>query len=245
MDPAQVLLVWASTPCETFSRADASNITRGHHHRDHSNPERPPKSDDCRDLKVLKAMEHDYFLPRLQMMVAADRQRGLSYNFLFENPRASLRCRPYMQICAWPRIVQVVRRTVDLCAFGHVYKKGTDLWTSLTSWRPTGTTGDGRCHSRCGQGDFTPTGSFQHFHALGVESTRAVQGKGATAMRNAMPTQLLREILRAASNEGTATQRIVIDLCAGYRSLQEVCRQEGMIYVPVDIRYTGKEVLRL
>jgi len=245
MDPAQVLLVWASTPCETFSRADASNITRGHHHRDHSNPERPPKSDDCRDLKVLKAMEHDYFLPRLQMMVAADRQRGLSYNFLFENPRASLRCRPYMQICAWPRIVQVVRRTVDLCAFGHVYKKGTDLWTSLTSWRPTGTTGDGRCHSRCGQGDFTPTGSFQHFHALGVESTRAVQGKGATAMRNAMPTQLLREILRAASNEGTATQRIVIDLCAGYRSLQEVCMQEGMIYVPVDIRYTGKEVLRL
>ena len=66
-------------------------------------------------------------------------------------------------------------------------------------------------------------------------------------MRNAMPTQLLREILRAASNEGTSTQTIVIDLCAGYQSLQEVCMQEGMIYgvVPVDIRYTGKEVLGL
>ena len=245
IDPAHVLLVWASTPCETFSRADASNISRGFHHRDHQDPERPPKSDDLTDLKVLKAVEHDRFLPRLQMMVAADRQRGLSYNFMFENPRASLRCRPYMQLCAWPRVVEVVHRTVDLCAFGHVYKKGTDLWTSLTNWMPQGSTGNGKCNRACGQGQFTDTGSYQHFHALSVEPHRAVQGKGATAMRNAMPKHLLGEVLRSALMEASPQQNVVIDLCAGYRSLQAVCQAEGLMYVPVDIRYKPTEAVVL
>ena len=124
-------------------------------------------------------------------MVAADRQRGLSYNFMFETPRASFRCRPYMQLCAWPRVVEVVHRTVDLCALGHVYKKDTDLWTSLTNWMPQGSTGDRKCNHACGQGRFTDMGSYQHFHALSVEPHRAVQGKGATAMRNAMLKRLL------------------------------------------------------
>ena len=245
IDPAHVLLVWASTPCETFSRADASNISRGFHHRDHQDPERPPKSDDLTDLKVLKAVEHDRFLPRLQMMVAADRQRGLSYNFMFENPRASLRCRPYMQLCAWPRVVEVVHRTVDLCAFGHVYKKGTDLWTSLTNWMPQGSTGNGKCNRACGQGQFTDMGSYQHFHALSVEPHRAVQGKGATAMRNAMPKHLLGEVLRSALMEASPQQNVVIDLCAGYRSLQAVCQAEGLMYVSVDIRYKPTEAVVL
>ena len=69
-------------------------------------------------------------------MVTADRLRGLHCNFMFENPKASLRHRPYMHLSAWPQVLEVVCQTVDLCAFGHYYKKGTDLWTSLTSWRP-------------------------------------------------------------------------------------------------------------
>ena len=235
--PTQVLLVWASTPCETFSRADPSNITRGNHYRDHSNSEKPPKSNDLSDLKVLKAVEHDRFLPRLQRMVAADRQRGLQYNFVFENPRASLRCRPYMQLCAWPKVVEVVRRTVDLCAFKHVYKKGTDLWTSLTQWFPQGTTGNGRCGQRCSAGEQTATG-YRHYFALGVEPERELQGPGVTARRNHMPEMLLKEVVRAAQAGTRSERRVVIDLCAGYRSLQGICQSEGLIYVPVDIRYS-------
>ena len=237
VDPTNVLLVWASTPCETFSKADPSNITRGNHHRNHGNPERPPKSGDLSDLKVLKAVEHDRFLPRLQMMLAADRQRGLDYNFVFENPRASLRCRPYMQIAAWPRVVEVVRRTVHLCAFGHIYKKATDLWTSLVQWEPRGVTGDGQCHSRCGQGEWHDTG-YRHHYALSVEPEREKQGKGVTARRNHIPAQLLLEVVRVAQQQGRANQRIVIDLCAGYQSVRTVCEQEGLLYIPVDIRYS-------
>ena len=236
LDPTNVLLVWASTPCETFSKADPSNITRNNHHRDHGNPERPPKSGDLSDLKVLKAVEHDRFLPRLQMMVAADRQRGLDYNFVFENPRASLRCRPYMQMAAWPRVVEVVRRTVHLCAFGHIYKKATDLWTSLVQWEPIGVTGDGQCHSRCGQGEWHDKG-YRHHYALSVEPEREKQGKGVTARRNHIPAQLLLEVVRVAQQQGRANQRIVIDLCAGYQSVRAVCEQEGLLYIPVDIRY--------
>ena len=237
LDPTHVLLVWASTPCETFSRADPSNITRGHHYRNHSNPEKPPKSDDLSDLKVQKAVDHDHFLPRLQQMVAADRQRGLQYNFVFENPRASLRCRPYMQMCAWPKVVEVVRRTVDLCAFRHVYKKGTDLWTSLSQWFPCGTTGNGRCGQRCESGEKTEKG-YRHYFALGVEPERELQGPGVTARRNHMPKMLLKEVMRAAQVGAGEQRRVVIDLCAGYRSLKGICEAEGLIYVPVDIRYS-------
>ena len=34
----ELLLVWASPPCQTFSPADYSNISRGHAYRDHTDP---------------------------------------------------------------------------------------------------------------------------------------------------------------------------------------------------------------
>ena len=102
-----------------MSRADASNISRDNHFQNHSEPERPPKSWNIEDPKVRTAIEHDRFLPALMQMVTADRLRGLHYNFMFENPKASLRQRPYMQLSVWPRVLYVVPQTVDLCTFGH------------------------------------------------------------------------------------------------------------------------------
>ena len=134
VQPEEVLLVWASTPCETLSAADPSNSSRGNEHRDHPDPEslRPAKRDRT-DGKAAKAELHGRFLPALMVMAACDRVRGLQYNFLFENPRASLRPRPYMHISTsvWPRVLEVLRRSVHLCAFKHYFKKATDSWTSL------------------------------------------------------------------------------------------------------------------
>ena len=238
VNPKRVLFVWGSPPCTTMSRADPSNTTRDNHYRDHSNPERPPKSWDILDPKVRTAVEHDRFLPTLIQMVTADRQRDLNYNFMFENPQASLRRRPYMQISAWPRVLEVVRQTVDLCAFGHYYRKGTDLWTSLTSWEPKGTTGNGRCQHLCGQGATDPeSGCYRHFFALAVEPKRAKQGPGATAMRQAMPPQLLREVLRVAQLEAPVHQDIVIDICAGNGSMEKPALEAGLHYIGVDIRF--------
>ena len=93
-------------------------------------------------------------------------------------------------------MLEVVRQTVDLCAFGHYYKRGTASWTSLISWRPQGLTEDGRCHQQCGQGEIDPaTGHFLHFVTLSGEPWRANQGKGSGAMRHAMPPALLQEFL--------------------------------------------------
>ena len=38
--------VASSPPCETFSTADASNITRDNFHRDHSKKDKPPRSEE-------------------------------------------------------------------------------------------------------------------------------------------------------------------------------------------------------
>ena len=38
--------VASSPPCETFSAADASNVTRDNFHRDHSKKDKPPRSEE-------------------------------------------------------------------------------------------------------------------------------------------------------------------------------------------------------
>ena len=133
-------------------------------------------------------------------------------------------------------MLEVVRQTVDVCAFGHYYRKGTDLWTSLTSWQPQGLTRDGHCHQQCGQGSIDPiTGKFRHFFALSVEPWRAKQGKGSSDTRHAMPPQLLQEVLRVAQTDAPSHQDVVIDICAGDRSLLQPTRQAGLHYIGVDI----------
>ena len=188
------------------------------------------------DEKAAKAVRHDLFLPRLQLMLAADRLRGLSYNFMFENPRGNLQCRPYMQIAAWPKIVEVVKRTVHLCAWGHPFRKATQLWTGLLDWSPTGSTGNGRCGRQCGQGGPTPTGGWQHFQRMGGQYNDGPTGKGRLAARNALPKELVTEVLQVALKEANPAQRIVIDLCAGFGSLRQPVLAEGLTYVAVDIR---------
>ena len=58
-------------------------------------------------------------------------------------------------------------------------------------------------------------------------------------MRNAMPQMLLEEILQAALAHSSGPQRIVIDLCAGYRSMEKAAIEAGCTYIPIDIRYTN------
>ena len=44
LDPSEILLVWASPDCKTYSRADASNISRGNEYRNHNDPFSHPKT---------------------------------------------------------------------------------------------------------------------------------------------------------------------------------------------------------
>ena len=57
-----------------------------------------------------------------------------------------------------------------------------------------------------------------------------------------MPSALLQELLRVARTDAPAHQDVVIDICAGDRSLLQPSLQAGLHYMGVDIRF-DKEVL--
>jgi hypothetical protein len=233
-DTANVILLWASAPCDTFSPAVASNVGRGPGHgfnsRDFSDPERGP----CCDSKTCKyaqqARLHDKFLPLLQDAVAHARCMGLDFHFVFENPRGSLRRRPYMQLQRWPEVGSVSLRTVDLCAFGLPRRKATDLWTSLPA--PfVGSTGTGRCDQRCADGFWNKTtGCYCHTQPLN-------EYRGPQSGKARMPSDLLREVLVAAASDLTRRDNpVVIDLFAGECSLAPVAAEYGIDCISVDIR---------
>ena len=234
----QVLFVWASPPCRTMSNA-AYNTGRGEGHgynyRDFQDPERGPCCNDesCKYRRM--AIEHDRFLPMLQGMFAADREKGCKYDFAVENPRACLRLRPYAWVCNWPPAVQVELKTVNLCAFDHPAMKPTDLFTSLVDYQPTGRTGSEKCERKCKAGHFTATGSYIHELAFAQEPARDPSGH----MRVAMPSMLLGEVLQEAIDrhgEKDLSELWVVDLFCGFKSMEEPARKKGLNYVGVDIK---------
>ena len=56
-------------------------------------------------------------------------------------------------------------------------------------------------------------------------------------MRHAMPSALLQEVLRVAQTDAPAHRDVVIDICAGDRSLLQPSLQAGLHYVGVDVRF--------
>ena len=59
-----------------------------------------------------------------------------------ENPEGSLARRPYMRSAVREQVVRQV--WVDYCAYGRKDTKPTHIWTSVWSWVPKESTGDGR-----------------------------------------------------------------------------------------------------
>jgi len=231
IDPKDLLIVWASPPCRTFSPADYSNISRNNNFRDHTDPTRPPTRSN--PAKAAIARDHDLLVQRIWEFIDHCRTVGADARCCMENPRGSLACREYMQVGQLPQRIRQV--TVDQCAFGRDYRKATDLWHDVPSWRPSGRTGDGRCHGRCGKG-YVKNGFFRHHKALAMEPIRGPRGRGHTKEKNALPAELLEEfaleVMRTTSNlEG----RVVLDLCAGFQSWAPVAAKLGCKYVAVDV----------
>ena len=138
----------------------------------------------------------------------------------------------------WP---DVLRLTVDYCAFGSVMQKAIDIWTSLKSWKPMGVTGDGRCRGKCGQGSWHADKNgclhFRHNRKLGHQPKDGYTGPGAAAMKNSIPRDLVSEWLEAAQRESHDTdKKVVIDLCCGQQSVRSAVEDRGLIYIGVDIR---------
>ena len=84
----EVLLVWASPPCETYTCLDWTNIWRGCNARDHSDPTKPPRNNDSK--YAVKARRHDAMTENLTHSIVADHAAGDTYDAAVENPLAWL-----------------------------------------------------------------------------------------------------------------------------------------------------------
>ena len=212
-----IVLAWASPPCETFSRANASNISRGHHYRVLQEPVEGAKGDVAR--------QHDRLVQRVKQVLT------IIGTFVMENPACGLEKMWYM--LDW----QNKKKVIELCAFAWPFKKTTNLWTQGLQWQPTGNTSDGRCNEACGQGSVNPlTRRFKHFMALAVDPQRGPRGEQATRMTCGIPTMLIQEILHAMAERQSLGGKVVLDLCSGFQSIRQAVLQTGATYVAVDVK---------
>jgi hypothetical protein len=227
-----ILFIWASPPCNTYSKVGPINVKRGCHYRDHDDPAWPPRIDGSSYGKI--ASEHDKMNSNLtKSLVKVRNEHGV--HFAIENPRGGLRRRPFMNTVELKTAASQI--TVDYCAFQHPYKKQTDIWTSAKEWIPAGITGDGKCHGQCKNGEIdTSTGLFKHYKTIAGCVTKGPTGKRRKMQKAIVPDLLLNELLgKICENNLDNKRRLVIDLFAGNGSLRHATKNQGLEYLAVDI----------
>jgi hypothetical protein len=228
---SQVLVVWASPPCETYTCLDWTNIWRGCNHRNHDDPLKPPRGDDSK--YAAKARLHDKMVTNLTESFIGDHKDGATYAAALETPLGNLRKRPFMNTAAWNQLMDM--HVVDYCAFGAPFRKRENVWVTGLDWDPKGSTGDGRCHDRCGQqstrSDSPASSSNRPVHK------QQVQGQPAFR-KSAVPQLLLKEILLAALDRNDDPDRVyVLDLFSGSGSMRRAAEALGLKYVGVDFKH--------
>ena len=81
LDIDQIVLLWSSPPCESYSQLQYSMVNKGNHHRDTRYPDKPPRSEQSclkpsqREPRI-KAEQHDKMNDRLAKSHINDKRRG-------------------------------------------------------------------------------------------------------------------------------------------------------------------------
>ena len=181
-----------------------------------------------------RARLHDSIVKHAIEAFKASYEKGLRFDFGIENLDGELKYRPFMHHEHWPTNPPYNYAPFDCCAFRHPAKKPMSFWTSMESYTPEGTTGNGRCNGgECGMCTVNPdTGRVNHNVKIARDPKDGFTGAGAMRMKNAMPSIWMDEFLTAV--EESSNRRVVIDLCAGWQSLRPVCEKPGLEYVAVD-----------
>ena len=115
--------VGSGIPCESYNHADASTISRGNLHRDHSDPTKPPRPLEssmmpAHHIKRRKAIRDDDMCKNVLATFFADERRGLNYELIIENPVGPLRQRPFMRGEQMEKAIN--RTTIDHCAYVNI-----------------------------------------------------------------------------------------------------------------------------
>ena len=191
----EILMMGMGVCCKTFSKADSSNITRGHNYRDHSHEFlRPPKDYTSQKGKAAAAADE---MVKKAIQVAKWFSKELRAQVFMENPVGMLCRQEYMTEWVATGMVKVFE--VDYCAFRHMYMKPTHIWTTMQDWVPLGTTKTGRCSNRCTAGEWSlTTGKWNHVFKIAQGSWQAAGGKGRKARKNMMPLMLQQELMDEA-----------------------------------------------
>ena len=217
----------APVPCESYSILGRCNEGNGWHYRQHQHPDKPPRDDNSDKHKMAKL--HDRLVSNILTAWKCDADAGYHQSLFMENPVGFLQHRPFIKRAE--RMLQLVKNKVHYCAFGHVVKKPTNIWSNI-QWSPQGNTGDGLCHGKCGAGKVSDiTGKYVHFKAIGQEPSREC----GVQVKNSIPSSLLEELISPVVSLKLAGQDTIIDLCAGYQSLRPIAIKYGFNYIAVDI----------
>ena len=220
IDMQDIVLMWASPPCETYSRANWSNLSRGNNHR-----EPDGKMSPAGDL----AKSHDRLTQRIKQVLK------LVTRSVMENPAGGMEKMWFMAD------MEDKKKILNLCAYAWPFRKTTNLWVNGFEFEPEGNTGDGKCNDECGQGAINPeSNKFRHHMALAVHPERGPRGAGAAEMTCGMPRQLIMEVLKAVAATAQVSGKVVVDLCAGFQSMREAVEAAGAKYVAVDIQRLRK-----
>ena len=208
LNMANLLHVFMSTPCQTNSKADASNRNKMCGYRDWRHP-------NCRPLPVgvglgfttqwhnEMAEAHDRLEQKIIIGVmheAAD----LRFSFSAENPVGAMARKEHMAIFHKRENLKV--STVNYCAFGGHYLKATHLFHNMPAFTPKGLSGDGRCagkgskkRQQCPMGTIVD-GHFRHQYTIGRESTKEFKSEEVSRKRgkNELPAMLTAEMMEQA-----------------------------------------------
>ena len=104
----EVVFVWSSPPCESYTWLGYTNESRGNHFRNHQTEEKEPRSvESCKtenDLqKRITAQNHDLLTEGITQSMLLDNRMTRMYHHAMENPRGMLQQRPFMLTREWLR----------------------------------------------------------------------------------------------------------------------------------------------
>ena len=204
-----------STPCQTNSKADASNRNRQCGYRDWRHPHCPPlpigsgmgfTTLEHRQLAVL----HDALEVKVIVGIATEAEEK-RFTFSAENPVGALQRKQHMNIFSTGDRGHSMLRTsrVNYCAYGGHYMKNTHMFHNMPGYQPKGTSGNGLCAKK-GNGIKVPCpaghiveGKFLHYYTIGRESSKEFVTEKVSRRKgkNAIPTMLTSEMTCAALDD--------------------------------------------